>query len=612
MRRLLFLLGVVVAGTALADPPGYKPPVLIGVKGDDSSNLRARPIRLPDADQQWVQARSAHFVILSSDGEKNTRAMAEGLETLEAALAKFAPPVVKTAPTPTRVLVFTRQKEVQPYFDYLLNREHANASGVFVSQKEGGSMIIHAGWGARAQTDRTPYHELVHSLIEASSNVRPPLWIDEGLAEYFANAELRSGSLYAGAPIRKHQQALARGQLIPLADVFAVVRESDAYNLPSGQAMFYAESWAAVDTLMRIDRAKFYDFIRDLEHGVTAETALRTRFDTTPAALEQRIRAYGGTFFRASFGVSTPVPDVDKSVAIAKLERADLLFELGRFLRSISSDSGEAERHFKKALEIDPKHARSLAALGRYEEAIAADPKDAETYLTYAEALLGTALGPLAGTDEPYESDLPKFRKARELAATALTLGGDEARARGDYGTSFIVEKDDAIKPGLEALEAAHALDPSRADFAVHLFALKRRSGDKAESLLAQLKASRSKQVAYATRAIVVRTELARANALAHRDKLDDAAAVIRELAANTDDAGARRDLLKQASDFEKVAETNRQISAYNQAVAQVNAGKYAAARKALTELIAKATDPALIADATKLKKQLEGRKDLK
>ena len=43
-----------------------------------------------------------------------------------------------------------------------------------------------------------------------------------------------------------------------------------------------------------------------------------------------------------------------------------------------------------------------------------------------------------------------------------------------------------------------------------------------------------------------------------------------------------------------------------------MNKGKYAAARKALTQLLVTATDPSVIRDAKKLQAELKGRKDLK
>jgi hypothetical protein len=352
---------------------------------------------------------------------------------------------------------------------------------------------------------------------------------------------------------------------------------------------------------------------RTKKSGTPPAAALQTHFGLTVADLDRAVQAYRG-LFRVSFGAGMPVPNVDLSVALSRVERADLLCELGAFLQALNPESPEATRHFKAALELNPKHARSLAALGRYDEAIAADPANSDLYLTYAESLLGTQLGLLAEADQPEEKDHAAFRKARALADKALSLGRDEthdeARARGDYGVSFMIEEDSGLAPGIDALRRAHELAPERNDFAVHLFAFLRRRGDSAEPLLAQLLASRSKQVAYAARSIVVRTELARANALTHKEQLDEAAEVIRKLAAGTEDLDARRDLLRQADDLTRTAATNRQITLYNQAIGEVNAGKYAAARKTLVSLLAQTTDPGLIRDAQKLQKELAGKRD--
>ena len=610
-----FCLLTFIATAAQADkpidgrtpPPGYTPPTLIGVQGE-GKGPRVRPISFPAADEPWVRVRSVHFIVLSSATDKRTRAMVEGLETLAAALTKLAPSIAAPSATPTRVLVFTRHREVQPYFDYLLNRDSAHVTGLFVTQKNAGSMIIEAEDGT-LPSDRTPFHELVHSLLTHGKK-RPPLWLDEGLAEYFGSASLRRGSLFIGEPVRAHVEVLRREKHLPLAEVFGAGTASDDYNLTASQRLFYAESWAAVDALMRASgpqQERFYDFIRDVESGTTVDAALQAHFGLTVASLEKTLRAYGHSL-RSTSGTSLPVPDVDTSMTMARLERDDLLYELGAFLRALNPESPEATRHFAAALEINPKHAHALAALGRYEESIAAGPNDPEVYLTYAESLLGTQIGPLAEANPEEEKEAAAFRKARQLAAKALTLHGDEARARGDFGVSFLLEQDSDLGPGIEALQSAHALAPERNDFAVHLFAFLRRSGDHAEPLLAQLLAAHNMQLTFAARAIVVRTELARANVLAHNGQLDGAAKMIRELAGNTDDADARRDLLRQADELARVAETNRQITAFNEAIAQVNAGQYAAARKTLTTLLATATDPGVIRDAQKLLKELGGR----
>src|SRR5207249_867852 len=142
-----------------------------------------------------------------------------------------------------------------------------------------------------------------------------------------------------------------------------------------------------------------------------------------------------------------------------------------------------------------------------------------------------TQIGPLAESNEVRDEDTPRFRKARELAQKTFALGTTElARAYGDLGTSYIVEKDSDLQPGVEALEKARALAPGRLDYAVHLFSMYRRLGDraKADPLFTILDAARNAQVSYAARAVIMRVELARANALVKQSKLGEAAAAIR------------------------------------------------------------------------------------
>jgi hypothetical protein len=577
----------------------YKPPVLIGV-GSGTGHRSTAPIPFPDAKSQWVRASTPHFVFISATGEKRTRAIAQDLETLAVALAGLQPRF-QTAPTPTRVLIFNRRKDSQPYFDLLLNRKNANAAGVFVAQKNGGTMLIDDTRDWRA--DRTPYHELIHTLL-ADTEQRVPLWLEEGLAEYFSNADVLSGTIRAGMPIKQHVDVLRRKTAMPLATLFDIRRENDAYNAPAGQAVFYAESWAAVNWLMQTDRDAFYDFLRDLESGVAPATAMQARYHRSLRDLQDAIYS-AGVVERNSFGVLLKVPQGRVSVESSPLDRAEVLYQLGRFLETVDENYGEAQRHFEGAIAANPKHGRAMAALDRYEDAIAATPDDPEVNLLYAESLLGQSLGRLAGTSEPPEEAAPRFRKARALIERALALGANDGRAYGDLGTTYIIEPD--LAPGIAALEKAHELAPSRNDFALHLFAMYRRTHDlaKADALFAQLDRARDEQVAYAARAIVVRIELDRANELTKQQRLDEAAAIVRGLADITKDPSAKRDLERQAEDIDRVAATNREVAAYNAAIAQVNAKQYREARKTLAALLEKATDPEIVRDAKKLQKEL-------
>ncbi|HEY8848162.1 MAG TPA: tetratricopeptide repeat protein [Thermoanaerobaculia bacterium] len=607
----------ILLATTVSAQDVFVPPVLKGVKGEGVGRRAEKPIPFPATDEQWLLARSNHFTLISSANEKRTREIAGDLETLAAALAQLTPKFSTASPAPTRVFLFSRRREVQPYFDMLLNRRQANVTGLFVSQKETASMIISVGSNAR---DTTPYHELVHNLI-ANAGSHPPLWLEEGVAEYFGNADFGKGSIRAGDPIRPHVDALRRGVRLPLINLFAVGRESDIYNLPAGQQLFYAESWAMVDWMIRTDRGAFDAFFQDVDNGAAVEAALRNHYGKSIEQVEQTLNRYSSS--RPQFAMTIAVPTTDASVTLSPLDRASLLYELGAFLAGIEDLSAEAERHFREALVANPAHARSIAALGllrandkRYDEAtpyferaLAADPHDADIYLDYAEALLRNQIGVFAETEETTFDDASRFQKARVLAEKALTLRGDQGRALGAIGTSDLVESD--LTPGIAALEKARKLLPGRMDLTLHLFAMYRRVGDRANAdpLFALLDGARSPQVAYAARAIIMRVEMSRVNTLAKQQKLDEAAAVLRGLAAETSDSDARTDLVKQAVEIERVARTNREIEVYNQAIGQVNRGDYAAALKTLNQLLAAATDPSVIRDAKKLQKMVNGRK---
>jgi hypothetical protein len=594
------VLTVLLATAAYAQ---YVPPVLKGIKGEGEGRRALKPIPFPAVDEKWILARSKHFVFVSSAGEKRIRDIAAGLETLAAALTQMSPRFSSTT-AETHVFLFSRHREAQPYFDLLLGRENAHVTGVFVSQNDRGSMLMETGFGFGP--DRTPFHELIHYLIK-NGGTRPPLWLEEGLAEYFSNAQMRKDAIYAGEPVAIHFQAMRRRNLIPLPQLFNVARESDLYNLPDSQRLFYAQSWALVDWLMRQNHAAFDDFLRDVEEGKTVEQALRSRYHKS---IEDMAQAFDMSFGRPSFGITLPVANADTTVVVTPIDRSELLYQLGKFLSGIEEGGPNAERHFREALAINPAHARSLAALGEYEKAIAADPKDAEIYLEYAESLLGKEIGPLAEADPPSPDEMTKFRKARELAQEAIDLGGDPGRAYGDLGTAYMVEKDADIGAAISAFEKSRALLPGRLDYGVHLFAMYRRVGNraKADPLFVELDRARNPQVAFAMRATIMRVELAHANALVQQQKLDDAAAVIRDLADNTSDSDAKRDLIQQAEQITRAAATNREIEAYNKAIGEVNRGEYKKALKTLNQLLVTATDASVIRDAKKLQAQLNLR----
>jgi tetratricopeptide (TPR) repeat protein len=515
--------------------------------------LLSAPIPLPAANQQWTRVTTQRFTIISATGERNTREMAHDLETLAAALLGLLP---DTKQPPTRVIVFARRGEAQPYLDLLLNKEKSNATGVFVSGRGFGTMLIDASRGRVA--DRTPYHELVHYLLAGAAQ-HPPLWVEEGIAEYYSNAQIHGGAIRVGLPVREHLARLTRPNVMPVRDVFAVTRASPRAT----DLTFYAESWALVDWMLRTNRNAFGEFLREITSGVAVEDALRTHYRRGANDMDAIIRHYIPPQFTMLLAVG---PAADVNVSADKVTHADVVFELGRLLSTLDRAATDAEHHFRATVDEMPNHAAALAGLGRirsreanddeawmlFERAIASDPNDGTVRLMYAEALLRPEIGGLAETTEHGAADLQRFRLARDHARRALAIGADETRARGAIGTSYIVEDD--ANAGIPELERAHALFPQRTDYPLHLLSLYLRAGerDKADALAAKLDATLSPPLKAVLFAVLLREDLACINGLIHAGEVEAATAALRDLIDRTKDRNTKEQLAQQLAGIER------------------------------------------------------------
>jgi len=276
MTRLLSLLAALVALNASAQ---FVPPVPKTIGGGRGVH-RTKEIPLPDAKEPWVRARSPHFVTLSSASEWRTREVVGQLEMVAAALQQVSPRFAANG-EPTRVLLFARGRDAGPYFDLLLGHR---SSGAFVRTPDGaGTMLLD---GSRPFADRAVFHELVHNLL-ANSGSRLPLWLEEGVADYFSTAEVKDNTVRFGSQIREHFAILRTRPLMPVTDLFAI----DASSPVANTGYFYAESWAVVDWMMRRDRAAFYQFMNDAEAGRPQVEAFRERFRTAPETASRILQA---------------------------------------------------------------------------------------------------------------------------------------------------------------------------------------------------------------------------------------------------------------------------------------------------------------------------------
>jgi hypothetical protein len=352
------------------------------------------PIEIPGPERKWVRVRSKHFNIVSSAGERSARAAAEKLELLTAALgrvnAKFA-----SKPDSTRVFLFGSARDSQAYINFLLSKSKATTPGMFVANYDGtGTMIVDS---SRPWADRTIFHELIHNLI-ATSGSRLPLWLEEGLAEYFSSAEIRGTFVTVGQPVIQHQRWLRGRPLAPLREIFATERGSETAQHP----FFYAQSWGAVDWMMRAGVKRFDRFINELEAGTPAEDALQHAYEINSTVLERLLKRAPN---RPAATMRMNVV-ADRRITSVAITRGEALHNLGDFLGQLDVARADAERHFQAALEANPDFGRAHAGLGmlrararQYDEGHATFRKSAGTESEGSGSVSGVCRGVAAVCD---------------------------------------------------------------------------------------------------------------------------------------------------------------------------------------------------------------------
>ena len=85
------------------------------------------------------------------------------------------------------------------------------------------------------------YHEYTHLELGTEGM---PLWLNEGLAEFFQNTEIRDKDVLVGQPSPDNIIYLRQHRLIPLPMLFQVDANSPYYHEEEKGSVFYAESWA--------------------------------------------------------------------------------------------------------------------------------------------------------------------------------------------------------------------------------------------------------------------------------------------------------------------------------------------------------------------------------
>lgn len=413
------------------------------------------------AKDSWVKLRSKNFTVIGNAGERDIRKLATKLEEFRHVLSLLFPKARIETPVPTTVILFKSHGSFKPFKPQYKGKTQDHVAGYFLSSADGNYIALTSEAGGSDPYD-VIFHEYEHFVVR-NNLPNAPLWLNEGLAEFFSTFETSGGDRKArlGGPIARHIQTLRGGRFLPLDTLLTVNRKSPHYNESGKAGIFYAESWALVHYLMLADggkrQAQLTKFIGGLSAGMPLEENFRQSFQTDYKAIENELRSYARRLTYPVLDVTFPEQlDFAKETQREPMPEAEVQYYLGDLLLR-GGRFDEAETYLKKSLELDASFTMSQISLGvlrmgqkRIEEAqkllesaIAGDPRNYLGHLHYAHVL---------GQADRHEEAIKSYRQA-------IQLKPDVAQAYSGLGYTYLSLGRD--EEAVEAFKQAGRLDPT-------------------------------------------------------------------------------------------------------------------------------------------------------
>jgi len=228
---------------------------------------------------------SAHYLVLS---DMDPKVCFDASQILEQAYAVFSARLERAPATSERfkVFLFSGRAGYQDHVLDLLGQMVPHSAGLYV-----GSLRQLFIWNLpeREEMLQTVRHEGFHQYLHRIMD-DPPLWFNEGLAEYFEEAKVVQGKWTTGAPRPDHLKRLGLPQ--PLREFLFLDDRAFMGNATAN----YAQAWAFIHFLLHTSREnrqlfdRFWDsFKRIPNHAEAIRAAL---LDRTPDSLDAAFRAH--------------------------------------------------------------------------------------------------------------------------------------------------------------------------------------------------------------------------------------------------------------------------------------------------------------------------------
>ena len=452
------------------------------------------PVRLPalialavclasasPAAAQWRRIDSPNFVVIGEVGAGDLRDIAVKFEAFRETLSRLLTERAIATAVPTVVVVFRHDRAFTP-FKPKFEGKPVDVGGMFVPRHDINYILI-VGDG---EPWRLPivFHEFAH-LIIANAGRNVPVWLSEGIAEYYSTFELIGDGreVRLGLVLEDRLAHLNETPMLPLETLLSVDHESPLYNEGNRRSTFYAQAWALTHLILRgkPDRTRqLAAYLDNLSNGLAPKQAWDKAFGSEDMAreLDGYVRRQAFMTVRHRFpdklakfeGTAVPVRPIEVQALLAELLMdQDRLDEAAEILKGASKLEPGNARFGIAAASLDLARRDRAAAEKRLRELGA--PAD-----WLGKYLAGIAVADLVDYDDN-RPDPHWIDTARRYFTDARTSGPEQANALARMAELELRSREGPSPATLEAIQRARALAPGRHDYAItHAQVLARQS----------------------------------------------------------------------------------------------------------------------------------------
>jgi len=355
------------------------------------------------ATESWLQVTTPHSLVVSDSSESDARRVARQFERMRSTFQQIFPNANLDTPTPIVVLAVEDKTNLQALLpSAYLGKGKLALAGLFVRVPEKTYILVNPN-SPGVHPYAAVYHEYTHFILTRTGEWMP-LWLSEGLAEYYQNTEIYDDEVRVGKVDPFTVEFLQRNPLLPLPTLLAIDVHSPYYHEEDKGSTFYAESCALAHYLKTKDDRDHTHHVQDyldlMHKGLETVSAASQAFGNRDQ-LQTELQKYVATGEDGYSRLSSPVQLDDSAFSVRNLTRLQVDAMRAEFLAHVGRDT-DARPLLDAVLHDEPGNVSAHVTMGylafrqqKYdkahqwcEQAIQLNPEDFTAHYCSAAALL--------------------------------------------------------------------------------------------------------------------------------------------------------------------------------------------------------------------------------